>query len=88
MQASSVQPINTFTIGFEEQPYDEARHANQVAAHLGTNHTELYVRPSEVQATIAQLPEIHDEPFAGLVADSDLSHLGNDEAKRHRGAVR
>jgi asparagine synthase (glutamine-hydrolysing) len=64
MQASSAQPIRTFTIGFREQAYDEAAHAREVAAHLGTEHTELYVTPAEAQAVIPKLPSIYDEPFA------------------------
>jgi asparagine synthase (glutamine-hydrolysing) len=64
MQASSAQPIRTFTIGFREQAYDEAAHAREVAAHLGTEHTELYLTPAEAQSVIPKLPSIYDEPFA------------------------
>jgi asparagine synthase (glutamine-hydrolysing) len=64
MQASIAKPIRTFSIGFREAAYDEAVHASQVARHLGTDHTELYVTPAEAQAVIPKLPEIYDEPFA------------------------
>lgn len=64
MQANSVQPIRTFSIGFHEPAYDEAVHAKEVASHLGTDHTELYVTPAEAQAVIPKLQEIYDEPFA------------------------
>jgi asparagine synthase (glutamine-hydrolysing) len=64
MQAASVKPIRTFSIGFREPTYDEAAHAKQVAAHLGTDHTELYVTPAEAQAVIPKLQQIYDEPFA------------------------
>jgi asparagine synthase (glutamine-hydrolysing) len=64
MQAQSSRPVRTFTIGFEENGFDEARHARAVAHHLGTNHTDLYVTSDEAQAVIPRLPEIYDEPFA------------------------
>jgi asparagine synthase (glutamine-hydrolysing) len=64
MQAQTSQPVKTFTIGFDERGYDEAVHAREVASHLGTDHTELYVRPEEAMAVIPQLPSIYDEPFS------------------------
>ncbi len=64
MQAASARPIRTFSIGFHEQNYDEAHHAKRVAAHLKTEHEELYVTPAEAQAVIPKLPTIYDEPFA------------------------
>ncbi len=64
MQAESARPVRTFTIGFRERAYDEARHARAVAAHLGTDHTELYVEPGHALEVIPRLPEWFDEPFA------------------------
>jgi asparagine synthase (glutamine-hydrolysing) len=64
MQAQSAKPIRTFTIGFSEEAYNEARHAKAVASHLGTDHTELYLTPSDARDVIPQLPAIWDEPFA------------------------
>ena len=64
MQTQSGQPIRTFTIGFDEGGYDEAVHAKAVAQYLGTEHTELYVRPEDAQAMIPRLPAIYCEPFS------------------------
>ena len=64
MQAQSERPVKTFTIGFNEQGYDEAHHAKAVAQHLGTEHTELYVSPEEAMAVIPRLPALYDEPFS------------------------
>lgn len=64
MQAQSERPVKTFSIGFHEAGYDEAKHAKAVAAHLGTDHSELYVTPAEAMAVIPKLPTIYDEPFS------------------------
>ena len=64
MRARSNAPVRTYSIGFAEKGYDEAPHAKAVADHLGTEHTELYVSPEEVEGVIPALPTIYDEPFA------------------------
>ena len=64
MQAQSNSKVRTFSIGFREPAYDEAQHAKAVAAHLGTDHTELYVTAREAIDVVPHLPEWFDEPFA------------------------
>ena len=64
MQAQSAQPVKTFSIGFHEAEYDEAQYARAVAAHLGTEHTELYLSAAHARAVIPRLPTMYDEPFA------------------------
>src|SRR5712664_338611 len=64
MQAESSRPIKTFSIGFSEEEYNEARSAARVAQYLGTEHTELHVTPQEAMAVIPRIPAIYDEPFA------------------------
>ena len=64
MQANSTRKVRTFSIGFAEPDYDEAVHAKAVAAHIGTDHTELYVTAEEARAVIPQIPDFYDEPFA------------------------
>jgi asparagine synthase (glutamine-hydrolysing) len=64
MQAQSVRPVKTFTIGFWEGPYNEAKDAEQVARHLGTEHHEVYLSSRDCTDIISRLPDIYDEPFA------------------------
>ena len=64
MQAQSTRPVKTFTIGFNEEGYNEAVHAKAVAKHLGTEHTELYVSPQQALAVIPRLPSMYCEPFS------------------------
>lgn len=64
MQSLCGERVKTFTIGFQEQDYNEAGYARAVAAHLGTDHTELYVTPEEAMAVIPRLPALYDEPFS------------------------
>ena len=64
MQSQSTRPIKTFTIGFDENKHNEAVYAKQIANHLGTDHTELYISPKEALQVIPELPLIYDEPFS------------------------
>ena len=64
MQAQSVNPVQTFSIGFHEPKYNEAIYAKEVAAYLGTDHTELYIKPEEALNVIPKIPAIWDEPFS------------------------
>ncbi len=68
MQKISSQPIKTYSVGFEESGFNEAEYAKKVAAHLGTDHHELYVSQSDVLNALPRLPNIYDEPFGDISA--------------------
>ena len=63
MQVQSTRPVKTFTIGFQESGYNEAEYAKEVATHLKTDHTELYVSPRDAMDVIPQLAFMFDEPL-------------------------
>jgi len=64
MQSLHPDKVKTFTIGMEDEKYNEAVYAKEIAAHLGTEHTELYITEEDAKAVIPQLPFIFGEPFA------------------------
>jgi len=80
MSELSSAPVKTFSIGFEEEPYDELPWARMIATRYATDHHEFIVKPD----VVAALPEIvwhYNEPFAdsSAIATYYLSEL----ARRH-----
>lgn len=64
MQKNSVSPVKTFTIGFDDKNFNEARHAASIADYLKTDHHELYVSSSDSLSLVPNLARHWDEPFA------------------------
>jgi len=63
MQKNSSEPIQTFSIGFQEAEYDESRYSRLVAEHLGTQHEAFIVQPDAL-SILPQLVYHYDQPFA------------------------
>lgn len=64
MQKNSNKPINTFSIGFKENSYNEAPFAKKIAEAIGTNHHELYIDDEDMRDFIHKIPDIYCEPFS------------------------
>lgn len=64
MQAANAGPVRTYSIGFDIDGYDEAKHAAAVARHLKTEHTELTVTAKDALDVVPHLSDYYDEPFA------------------------
>ncbi|MCI8315321.1 MAG: asparagine synthase (glutamine-hydrolyzing) [Lachnospiraceae bacterium] len=63
-QEVSFGPVKTYSIGFEEERYNEAKYAKAVAKHLGTNHTEFFIDEKSMFDLVDSIPKYYDEPFA------------------------
>ncbi|HOK40230.1 MAG TPA: asparagine synthase (glutamine-hydrolyzing) [bacterium] len=63
MQKILKSPVKTFTIGFQEKSFDETPEAKLIANSIGTEHTELIIKP-EIENLIDYLITFYDEPFA------------------------
>lgn len=63
-QEQSGEPVKTFSIGFHEEKYNEAKYAKAVADYLGTRHTELIISENEMFELVESIPKYYDEPFA------------------------
>ncbi|MGH7909920.1 MAG: asparagine synthase (glutamine-hydrolyzing) [Thermodesulfobacteriota bacterium] len=63
LQKNISTKLKTFSIGFYEDRFNEAKWAKKIANYLETDHTEYYLSVREAFNIIEKLPEIYDEPF-------------------------
>jgi len=64
LQKDRTNPLKTFTISVPDIGLDEAPFAKEIAAYLGTDHTEINCSHKEAIDLIEDLPFYYDEPFA------------------------
>jgi asparagine synthase (glutamine-hydrolysing) len=77
----SASNVKTFSIGFEEESYDESSMARQVAKHLGTEHHERLFTTDAMRDVLPRVASTLDEPFgdASLLPTYLLSCFAREE---------
>jgi asparagine synthase (glutamine-hydrolysing) len=63
MSRNMSEPVQTFSIGFEDDSYNEVTYANAVANHFNTDHHVEVLKP-DIASLVERLVPHHDEPFA------------------------
>lgn len=81
LQKKQGRQLKTFTIGFEQEAYNEAHHAREVARHLKTDHTEFICTQQDFERVIPLLADMYDEPFGDSSAIP--TYLVSEMAKDH-----
>ena len=64
MQKQSDKEIKTFSIGFEDESFDESKYATEIGKYLGTNHSNIILNEKDCLNLIPNLGSIYDEPFS------------------------
>ena len=59
----SNKKVETFSIGFESEDYDESKKASKISKKLGIENNILMMNENDLIGLIDQLPEIYSEPF-------------------------
>lgn len=63
MSKLSDKPVKTFSIGFEEEEYNELPFAKMIADKFKTDHTEFIVKPDAIEV-LPMLVQQYEEPYA------------------------
>lgn len=61
-------PIDTYSIGFDAEGFDEMQYARIASRHFGTRAHEYYLTPEDVVAAIPLIAKAYDEPFGNASA--------------------
>jgi asparagine synthase (glutamine-hydrolysing) len=57
------EPVNAFSVGFNEDHFDELRYAGIAARHFGASHYTRVLAPGDVVDSLPTLVAAFDEPF-------------------------
>lgn len=79
----SSERINTFSIGFDNEQFNETRYARLVSQLYNTNHTELIITANELIGNIEKIVSVYDEPIAdnSIVPTMLVSKLASTKVK-------
>lgn len=83
LQKDRTEKLKTFTIGFEDEKWNEAPSARALSDYLHTDHTEYICTQEDCKRIIPELPHYYDEPFAdnSAVPTILLSRLAKRDVK-------
>jgi asparagine synthase (glutamine-hydrolysing) len=83
MSEISSFPIETFTIGYHEKPFDERELARLVADKCHTNHHEILVKYDSLTESLNTIVHHFDEPFgdASAIATGQVSKFASEKVK-------
>ena len=75
--------VKSFSVGFEEDSFDESPYAQQVATHLGTEHHELVLTSQKAAEMVPAITDFLDEPFgdSSLIPTYLLSRFASEQVK-------
>ena len=66
MSELSTRKVKTFSIGFENQFYDESKYASEISNYLGTDHHEMIISDFEIIELATSMANIYDQPFGDV----------------------
>ena len=81
LQSVGKRKVKTFTVGFEEEKYNEAAHADAVAKYLGANHTAIILSEDDIVNSIPNINKVYDEPFSDSSASLQVAILARKDVK-------
>jgi len=58
------EPVNTYSIGFGAEGFDEMEYARLAASRFGASPNEYYLKPDDILEAIPLIARSYDEPFA------------------------
>ena len=68
LTAARGAPVDTFSIGFDAEGFDEMEYARCAAERFGSNSHEYYLKPADIVTAIPIIAHEYDEPFGNASA--------------------